>query len=140
MLGLLLLVCFGALDELDNGNRTQILQHSIDTTRRCPTDREGRMHDRASQSPFQGKAFALGFLTYSFNVFELLRNRFNDHTVMLLKCCLLGPMLRPCSRAVALVLSTKRSEVSKVGAGGHKLVTDDVVDFLEEAGDDARNK
>ena len=40
------------------------------------------------------------------------------------------PILRPCSRLVALVLSTKRSKVSNAGAGGHKLVTDDVVDFL----------
>ena len=43
--------------------------------------------------------------------------------------------LRPCSRAVALVLSTKRSKLSKAGAGGHKLVNDEVVDFLEEACD-----
>ena len=39
-------------------------------------------------------------------------------------------MLRPCSRAVALVLSTQRSKVSPAGAGGHKLVTKDVVDLL----------
>ena len=39
-------------------------------------------------------------------------------------------MLRPCSRAVALVLSTTRSKVSPAGAGGHKLVTKDVVDLL----------
>ena len=44
-------------------------------------------------------------------------------------------MLRPCSRAVALVLSTKRSKVSQAGAGGYFLVTDDVVDFLEEGSD-----
>ena len=44
-------------------------------------------------------------------------------------------MLRPCSRLVALVLSTKRSKVSKAGASGHKLVTHHVVDFLEEACD-----
>ena len=49
-------------------------------------------------------------------------------------------MLRPCSRAVALVLSTKRSKVAKAGAGGHKLVTEDVVDFLEEASDAAQKK
>ena len=48
-------------------------------------------------------------------------------------------MLRPCSRAIALVVSTKRSKVSPVGAGGHKLVTDDVVDFLQE-GSDASQK
>ena len=40
-------------------------------------------------------------------------------------------MLRPCSRAVALVLSTKRSKVSNTAAGGYKLVTDDVVDCLQ---------
>ena len=40
------------------------------------------------------------------------------------------PMLRHCSRVVTLVLSTKRSKVSDAGAGGHKLVTDDVVDFF----------
>jgi hypothetical protein len=39
-------------------------------------------------------------------------------------------MLRPCSRAVALVFSTKRSQVTAAGANGHKLVTDDVVDCL----------
>ena len=47
-------------------------------------------------------------------------------------------LLRPCSRAVALVLSSKRSKVVHAGAGGHKLVTDDVVDFLEEASDAAQ--
>ena len=40
------------------------------------------------------------------------------------------PILRPCSRAIVLVLSTKRSKVLDAGASGHKLVTDDVVDFL----------
>ena len=40
------------------------------------------------------------------------------------------PILRPCSRAVALVLSTKRSKVVDAGESGHKLVTDDVVDCL----------
>ena len=50
------------------------------------------------------------------------------------------PLLRPCSRAVALVLSRKRSKVVHAGAGGHKLVTDDVVDFLEEASDAAQKK
>ena len=49
-------------------------------------------------------------------------------------------MLRPCSRAAALVLSTKRSKVANAGASGHKLVTDDVVDFLEEVSDAARKK
>ena len=37
-------------------------------------------------------------------------------------------MLRPCSRAVALVLSTMRSNQFPAGAGGHTLVTDVVVD------------
>ena len=50
------------------------------------------------------------------------------------------PILRPCSRVVALVLSTKRSKVSGAGAGGHKLVTDDVVDFLPADKDDAQKK
>jgi len=39
-------------------------------------------------------------------------------------------LLRPCSKAVALISSTKRSQVLAAGAGGHKLVTDDVVDYL----------
>ena len=47
-------------------------------------------------------------------------------------------MLRPCSRAVALVLSAKRSKVLDAGARGHKLVTDDVVDFLLEGNDAAK--
>ena len=47
-------------------------------------------------------------------------------------------MLRPCSRAVALVLSNKRSKVLHAGAGGYKLVVDDVVDVLEEASDAAQ--
>ena len=45
------------------------------------------------------------------------------------------PMQRPCSPAVALVLSTKRSKVSNAGAGGHKLFTDDVVDLLPASSD-----
>ena len=48
------------------------------------------------------------------------------------------PIPRPCSRVVALVLSTKRSKVSGARAGGHKLVTDDVVDFLRADKDDAQ--
>ena len=44
-------------------------------------------------------------------------------------------VLRPCSRVVALVQSTKRSKLSDAGAHGHKLVTDDVVDLLPEFGD-----
>ena len=44
-------------------------------------------------------------------------------------------MLRPCSRVVALVQSTKRSTLSDAGASGHKLVTPDVVDLLPEFGD-----
>ena len=39
-------------------------------------------------------------------------------------------LLRPCSRAFALVLSSKRSKVTDAGASGHKLVTDGVVDCL----------
>ena len=39
-------------------------------------------------------------------------------------------MLRPCGRAIALVLSTKRSKPLPAGAGGYKLVTDDVTDLL----------
>ena len=46
------------------------------------------------------------------------------------KAVLGDPILRPCSRAYMLVLSTKRSKVLDAGASGHKLVTDDVVDFL----------
>ena len=45
------------------------------------------------------------------------------------------PMLRPCSRVVALVQSTKRSKLSDAGANGHKLVTHDVVDLLPQFGD-----
>ena len=45
------------------------------------------------------------------------------------------PMLRPCSRVVALVQSTKRSKLSDAGANGHKLVTDDVVDLLPQFGE-----
>ena len=40
------------------------------------------------------------------------------------------PMLRPCTWAIALVLSTKRSKVLEAGGCGHKLVTDDVVDYF----------
>ena len=40
------------------------------------------------------------------------------------------PLLRPCSRAFALVVSSKRSKVSDAGTAGHKLVTDDVIDYL----------
>jgi len=49
-------------------------------------------------------------------------------------------MLRPCSRAVALILSTKRSKVLDAGASGHKLVTDDVVDLLHEGSEAAQKK
>ena len=45
------------------------------------------------------------------------------------------PMLRPCSRVVALVESTKRSKLSDAGVNGHKLVTHDVVDLLPQFGD-----
>ena len=49
-------------------------------------------------------------------------------------------MLRPCSRVVALVLSTRRSKVSDAGASGHKLVTDDVVDFFPTSSDATATK
>jgi len=48
------------------------------------------------------------------------------------------PMLRPCTRVVALVLSTKRSKPSAAGEGGHKLVTDNVTDFLPAGSGDAQ--
>ena len=38
--------------------------------------------------------------------------------------------LRPCSRAVVLVVSKQRSQPYTVGASGHKLVTSNVVDLL----------
>ena len=44
-------------------------------------------------------------------------------------------MLRPCSRAVALVLSTNRSKVLDAGASGNKLVTENVVDCFQPDGD-----
>ena len=44
-------------------------------------------------------------------------------------------VLRPCSRVVALVESTKRSKLSDAVANGHKLVTEDVVDLLPQFGD-----
>ena len=40
-------------------------------------------------------------------------------------------LLRSCSRAFVLVLSTKRSTVLPAGDGGYKLVTRDVVDLLQ---------
>ena len=49
-------------------------------------------------------------------------------------------MLRPCSRAVALVLSTKRSKVLDAGASGNKLVTEDVIDCFPPNGDGAQKK
>jgi hypothetical protein len=49
-------------------------------------------------------------------------------------------ILRACSRAVVLVLSCKRSKVTSAGAGGHKLVTDNVVDFLHTDGAVAQEK
>jgi hypothetical protein len=48
------------------------------------------------------------------------------------------PMLRPCTRLVALVLSTKRSKLSDAGESGHKLVTDNVADFLSAGSGDAQ--
>ena len=50
------------------------------------------------------------------------------------------PLLRPCSRAIALVLSTKRSKAQDVGASGHKLVTDGVVDLLPGGTASVQNK
>ena len=41
------------------------------------------------------------------------------------------PLTRPCARVTSLVMSTKRSQVSSVGEGGYKLVTDSVVDFIQ---------
>ena len=55
--------------------------------------------------------------------------------VAAINVCAGSPMLRPCSGAVALVLSTKRSTPIVVGTG-HKLVTDDVVDLLTPDGDE----
>jgi len=49
-------------------------------------------------------------------------------------------MLRPCSRAFALVLSTKSSKTENAGAKGHKLVTEDVVDGLLLDSTTAQNK
>ena len=49
-------------------------------------------------------------------------------------------MLRRCSRAVVLVHSSKSSKVSSAGAGGHKLVTDNVVDCLHTDGAVAQEK
>ena len=45
-------------------------------------------------------------------------------------------MLRPCNRVVALVLSSKRSVLTKAGENGYKLVTHDVVDLLPSFNDD----
>ena len=39
-------------------------------------------------------------------------------------------MLRPCSRAIVLIVSKQRSQTLQVGASGHKLVTPNVVDLL----------
>ena len=50
------------------------------------------------------------------------------------------PLLRPCSKAIALVLSTKRSKAQDVGASGHKLVTDGVVDLLPGGKASVQNK
>ena len=48
--------------------------------------------------------------------------------------------MRPCSKAIALVLSTKRSKAQDVGASGHKLVTDGVVDLLPGGNASVQNK
>ena len=44
-------------------------------------------------------------------------------------------MLRPCTRVVALVRSTKRSKVLDAGGSGNKLVTENVVDLFQPDGD-----
>jgi len=49
-------------------------------------------------------------------------------------------MLRPCSRAFALVPSTERSKGSDAGVCGHKLVTDDFVDCLQTHSPTAQEK
>ena len=49
-------------------------------------------------------------------------------------------MLRPCSKGVALIMSSKRSKVLEAGAGGHKLVTDGVVDYLSPGSDATKKK
>jgi hypothetical protein len=50
------------------------------------------------------------------------------------------PMMRPCCRVIALFLSTKRSKLSGVGTGGHKLVTDEVVDLIPIGSDVEQKK
>ena len=40
------------------------------------------------------------------------------------------PFVRACSHALAIVLSTRRSKVSNAGSSGHRLVTENVIDFL----------
>ena len=45
------------------------------------------------------------------------------------------PYQHPCSRAVVLIHSTKRSKVQDTGNSGHKLVTEDVVDLLASDND-----
>ena len=48
------------------------------------------------------------------------------------------PMLRNCARVIALVQSTKPSKLSDAGTGGHKLVTDNVCDFVSTSSNDAQ--
>ena len=50
------------------------------------------------------------------------------------------PLLRPCTQVIALVLSTKRSKVLEAGGCGHKLVTDDVVDYVIADNDTTQRK
>ena len=50
------------------------------------------------------------------------------------------PMLRPCARTIALVLSTEQSKVLEAGGCGHKLVTDDVVDYFLADSDTTQKK
>ena len=48
------------------------------------------------------------------------------------------PMLRNCARVIALVQSTKPSKLSDAGTGGHKLVTDNVCDYVSTSSNDAQ--
>ena len=50
------------------------------------------------------------------------------------------PMLRACSKVIVLIQSSKRSKVHGAGANGHKLVTDDVVDFISAGQSSVQNK
>ena len=47
-------------------------------------------------------------------------------------------MLRSCTRAVALIQSTKKSKLSEAGENGHRVVTEEVVDLLDCCGESGR--